>query len=124
MGHAVTSGTQAKCSFGDVAPIIATSQTKVLGCGKPVATIADLPQAPFGMCKTPTNPAVAAATAAALGVLTPAPCACVPAGPWTPGKASVLIGGKPVITTESSARCAYGGQISIVAPQQTKVVIS
>ena len=49
------------------------------------------------MCTSLTNPTVAAATTAALGVLTPMPCIPVVAGPWKPGAAKTMIGGKPAL---------------------------
>jgi len=78
--------------------------------------------APFGACMMIANPAVAAATAAALGVLTPAPCIPVPAGTWVPGNPKVLNAGLPTLTSESKLMCAYGGVISIVFPGQVTVV--
>ena len=48
-----------------------------------VAPMVNVP--PFGMCQLISNPMVAAATAAALGVFTPMPCVPVPAGTWIPG---------------------------------------
>ena len=36
----------------------------------------------FGMCMSPANPAVQAATTAAQGVFTPAPCVPATADPW------------------------------------------
>ena len=46
---------------------------------------------PFGMCMSPANPVVAAATAAALGVLTPMPCIPNTPAPWVPGAVTVLV---------------------------------
>ena len=102
------------CSFG-VAPasLIVTSQMTVTMCGMPAATIMDgtvanLPT--FGMCTNPANPAVAAATAAALGVFTPAPC--VPASvSWIPSCPTVTVCGKPLLNNNSQLMCAYGGVI-------------
>ena len=58
----------------------------------PAANITDFAPitniASFSMCTTQSNPAVAAATTAALGVPTPAPCVPVIPAPWTPGSAS------------------------------------
>lgn len=48
---------------------------------------------PFGMCTTPSNPMVAAATAAALGVLTPMPCLPMTMSPLVSGAPRVLLGG-------------------------------
>ena len=50
---------------------------------------------PFGMCMSLANPMVAAATAAALGALTPMPCIPVTPAPWVPGSPTVLVGGMP-----------------------------
>jgi len=122
----VTATAQLMCPFGDVGgPLMVTSQQKFLIQGKPVATIQDAaPMAnipTMGMCKNPANPQVAAATAAALGVLTPQPC--IPAtAAWIPGsKAKTLAGGKPCLSNECTCMCSYGGVISITNPGQTKV---
>ena len=119
-------GATTLCTMGTApAPIKVTSQTKVLTEGKPAATIQDSAPmtnvGPYGMCTSLVNPAVAAATAAALGVLTPQPCTPVPAGTWIPTKPKVLLGGRPCLTQDCKLVCAYAGQISITLPGQTKV---
>jgi len=121
----VTAGATCMCSFGTApAPLKVTSQLKVLASGKPVATIQDCQGlaniGPFGMCTTVTNPTVASATAAALGVLTPQPCIPVPAGTWIPTHPKVLNSGKPCLTSDCKMMCAYAGQVSIVNPGQIK----
>ena len=63
------------------------------------------------MCQSMANPTVAAATAAAMGVLTPMPCTPVPAGPWAPGVPQVLVGGKPAVNNQCKLTCSYGGTI-------------
>jgi hypothetical protein len=73
---------------------------------------------PFGMCITPTNPQVAAATAAALGTLTPQPCIPVITGPWVPGATKVQIRGAPALHNACTAMCAWGGMITITNPGQ------
>lgn len=97
--------------------------------GKPIATIQDgqpginLPG--FGMCTSLTNPAVAAATAAALGVLTPQPCSMPPAGPWTASDPKVMVGNIPCLTNDASLICSLGaGNIRVVTPGQTKAAVS
>lgn len=74
---------------------------------------------PFGMCTSPSNPSVAAATAAALGVLTPMPCVPVTPAPWAPGVANVHITNIPVLDNNCKLNCAWGGVISINFPAQT-----
>lgn len=76
---------------------------------------------PFGMCQSPANPQVAAATAAAMGVLTPMPCMPNIPGPWAPGSPTVLLGNQPALTKDCMLACAYGGVITFGAPGQTKV---
>jgi hypothetical protein len=71
---------------------------------------------PFGMCASLANPTVAAATTAALGVLTPMPCTPMVVTPWAPGAPRTLIGGKPALTAGSTCTCAYGGAITITMP--------
>ena len=126
MAAAVVSGAAEQCTMG-MAPgqLLVTSQTTVLVGGAPAATIADAAPTtnvtPCGMCTSMANPQVAAATAAALGVLTPMPCIPVPAGIWSCA-GTPLIGGKPALSTDATLTCSYGGCIRIVSPGQTKVV--
>jgi len=93
----------------------------------PAATIMDnIPMTnvmPFGMCTTPSNPQVAAATAAAQGVLTPQPCIPVTTAPWTPGSATVMIKNKPTLNSSSTLMCTWGGVISVTNPGQMTVKV-
>jgi len=85
---------------------------------KPMVNIA-----PFGMCMSMANPQVAAATAAALGVLTPQPCIPNTAAPWAPGSPTVLVGNMPALNESSKLMCNWGGVISITFPGQTQTMI-
>ena len=78
---------------------------------------------PFGMCQSPANPMVAAATAAALGVLTPMPCIPATPAPWAPGAPTVLVTGAPALNDSSKLMCMWAGVISINMPgQMTEMV--
>lgn len=129
MGVLVVSGGTAVCTFGTAPGTInATSQSMCFGCSKPVATIKDTAAnvniTPFGMCTSMANPQVAAATAAALGVLTPQPCMPAAAGTWIPANPAVLVGGAPCLTGDSQLICGNGmGTIGITFPGQTTIVI-
>jgi hypothetical protein len=124
MGVQVVANAQLMCSFG-----VAPSSLMVVPKGKPVqaggqmaATIQDFAPnvniMPFGMCTTVSNPQVAAATSAALGVLTPQPCIPVTASPWAPGSPTVQINGAPALTATCTCQCAWGGVITISSPGQ------
>ena len=123
MGMAVTTGATIMCSFG-IAPsaLNATPKPMVVN-GLPVATVTDnVPVAnipPFGMSTSLANPTVAAATAAALGVLTPMPCVPVTPAPWLPGAPTVLVGAVPALSFQSKCMCVWGGVITILQPGQT-----
>ena len=128
MGQQVCMGAMMQCSMG-LAPssLMVVPTNKVMTANKPAATIMDhKPMAnvlPFGMCKSPANPMVAAATAAALGVLTPMPCIPATAAPWVPGSPTVLIGNMPALNDSSKLMCSYAGVISINSPGQVKELI-
>jgi hypothetical protein len=124
---AVVSGATIMCPFGSgTASFNATNSPLTRIEGKVVGNIADgdpninIPT--FGMCNTLSNPQVAAATAAAMGVLTPQPCVPVTKA-WIPESVTTLAGAKPVLTQGCTCMCAYGGTIKIVNPGQQKVVI-
>ena len=127
MSELVTATGTCMCSFGTApAAIRVTSQAKVLAGGKPCGTIQDaqgfVNLGPFGMCTSLANPAVASATAAALGVLTPQPCTPQIAGMFIPTKPKILISGKPCLASDCKAMCAFAGNISIVNPAQVKAI--
>jgi len=126
MGVLVMSGATIMCPFAvGTSSVIATSQSSAVTSGALVATINDCAPItnipPFPACTSLSNPAVAAATAAALGVLTPAPCSPAIAGPWTVEKTNVSIGGSLCLTSGCQLKCGYGGTITIASPGQTKV---
>src|SRR5690349_2211817 len=124
MSQEVVSGAMLMCTFG-VAPSTLTVIPKgqIVNAGGPMAAnimdfipIANIGM--FGMCTTPTNPAVAAATSAALGVLTPVPCVPVTVSPWAPGSPTVMINGSPALSSTSKCMCTWGGVISVTVPGQ------
>ena len=78
---------------------------------------------PFGMCSSPSNPAVIAATAAALGTPTPALCVPVIPAPWMPGAATVLIANMPALDNTCTLTCAWAGVIQITNAGQSTVEI-
>lgn len=125
MPQQVVMGAQTMCTFGAApCPLVVLPANMVNGSMMAEATIMDsapiVNLATFGMCNSPANPTVAAATAAALGVLTPMPC--IPAtAPWAPGSSTVMIGGKPALNSTSKCNCSYGGVISITSPGQTTI---
>lgn len=126
MPKLVSSGAALACSFGTSPSTLTILPAKRVGVGSvPVAVVEDATPmvnvAPFGMCTTVSNPQVATATSAALGVLTPQPCLPVPVPPWTPGSRSVKIRGTHVLTDSSSCKCQWGGVISITDPGQASV---
>jgi hypothetical protein len=128
MSVQVVSGAMIRCSFG-VAPSVLTVLPvgRVLAGNMPAANIMDskpfLNIAPFGMCLTLANPQVAAATSAAMGVLTPQPCIPVTTAPWSPGSATVMVGGMPALNNTSICMCTWGGAISIVSPGQVQTTV-
>ncbi len=126
-GPVVVSGAMLLCSFG-MAPSSYTAIGLVSAGGMPVGTIKDsipmLNIKPFGMCMSPSNPTVAAATAAALGVLTPMACIPVTGTPWTPGAPLTSATGLPLITASSTCNCAWGGVITVSFPGQVQVTAS
>lgn len=128
MGILAVSGAKCQCSFGSVpGSLTVTSQTGCLADGKPVATIKDMQPgmnlAAFGMCISLSNPAVAAATAAALGVLTPQPCTMIPAGTWLMAQSGILAKGIPCLTGQSTLLCGLGfGTIRIIDAGQSRII--
>jgi len=114
-------GTMMTCTFG-VAPtalnVLPTNRT--MAGGPPAATIMDhmpfvnIPT--FVMCTSIANPMVAAATTAAMGVLTPMPCIPMTMAPWIPGSPTVMIGNMPALNISCSCMCNWGGVIKFTGP--------
>ena len=128
MPNHVCMGAKTKCSMG-LAPsvLMLLPVNKVMTSYVPAANIMDnkpiVNVVPFGMCQSPANPAVAAATAAALGVLTPMPCVPVIPAPWVPGAPTVLLANMPALDNTSKLMCAYAGVIEITdAGQATEQI--
>ncbi len=127
MAKHVTAGAMLKCSFGTapgkfiVLPanntIVETPAANILD-HKPTVNIP-----PFGMCSSLSNPAVASATSAASGVLTPMPCLPVTPSPWAPGASDILIAHQPALNDSSKCACNWGGVIEITSSGQGSTTI-
>jgi hypothetical protein len=121
-------GAMMMCTFG-VAPssLVVLPTNKMITSDVPAANIMDhIPMTnimPFGMCMSPANPVVAAATAAALGVLTPMPCIPATTAPWVPGAPTVLLANMPALDNTSQLMCMWGGVITFTfAGQVTEMI--
>jgi hypothetical protein len=127
MGIQVAVGATLQCSFGVAPGVLTVLPVNRTMTGGPAANIMDhvpmLNILPFGMCNCPSNPMVAAATAAALGVLTPMPCIPMTSAPWMPGAPTVMVGGMPSLQNSSKLMCQWGGVIQILAPGQFTVMV-
>jgi hypothetical protein len=128
MPQLVTTGAIAKCIFGAAPTVLNFLPTSKVMCPTPAGNISDfkpfLNIPPFAMCMSPANPAVAAATAAAMGVLTPMPCTPNISTPWIPMAPTKMIGPMPGITMNSMQVCKFGGLITINFPGQMLVQAS
>lgn len=127
MGVQVCMGASLMCTFG-AAPSSLTvlPVNRTTTCNMPAANIMDnkplVNILPFGVCSSLANPTVAAATSAALGVLTPMPCIPVTPAPWTPGVPTVTIANMPALNNTCTLMCNWAGVISITNPGQTTVL--
>jgi hypothetical protein len=124
----VCMGAMMQCSFG-MAPssLVVLPTNRVMTNQVPDANIMDhIPMVnimPFGMCTSIANPTVAAATAAALGVLTPMPCVPATPAPWVAGAPTVLLGNFPSLDNVSQLMCMWAGVITFVDAGEATVEI-
>lgn len=129
MGIAVANGAMLICTMG-AAPgtLTVLPANRVMAEGVPMANIQDSKPfvniGTFGVCMSLANPITAAQTTAALGVLTPGMCTPMTSAPWTPGSATVQVGGMPALSNSCTCMCSYGGTISITNPGATKEMVA
>jgi hypothetical protein len=123
----VNLGSQIQCSFGAAPSALLVVVPQVCGEKTPAANINDhIPMTnipPFGMCSSPSNPTVAAATAAASGVLTPMPCVPLTTAPWVPGSPTVMLRGAPALSQSCQCLCNWGGVITHLKPGTSKSMV-
>lgn len=128
MAMHVVNGALLQCSFG-VAPssLVVLPVNRMLSSNQPAANILDhIPMVnimSFGACMSIANPAVAAATSAALGVLTPMPCIPMTMSPWVPGSPTVLLANMPVLNNTSTCMCMWGGVVTVAMPGQVTEMV-
>ena len=127
MGQQVCMGAMMKCSFGAAPSSLTVLPTHRTLTKKPAANIMDskpmLNVKPFVMCRSMANPMVIAATALALGKLTPMPCVPNIPGPWIVGAPTVLLDGMPTLNNSAKLMCAWAGVIQISFAGQATVLV-
>ncbi len=116
-------GGMLKCSFGmapsTFMPTPKTVQTNNVMAGNILDHVPLVNILPFGACQSLANPTVAAATSAAMGVLTPMPCVPVTPAPWAPGAPNVMLCNAPALDNVSVLNCVWGGVIQFTQAGQT-----
>lgn len=125
--RAVTEGASLRCSMGASPSTLMVPSDRALRLGnKRLALVSDhgpTSVLPFGMCRSPMNPQVAAATAAANGVLTPQPCVPAVDLPWSPGAVRSRGREGAVLDASCRAQCRWGAVISIDPGSDTARVV-
>lgn len=128
MGMHVCMSGMMTCSFG-MAPssLMVLPLNRTMGSAGPYANIMDnkpmMNIMPFAMCQSLANPMVAAATAAAMGVLTPMPCIPNTVAPWVVGAPTVLLANMPALNNSSTLMCMWAGVIQITVPGQFTAMV-
>lgn len=107
-----------QCTFGAAPSALGVLPVNMVNVGnQPAANIMDhkpmVNIKPFGVCMSLANPQVAAATSAALGVLTPQPCVPMTQSPWTPGAAQTMIANMPALHDGCMCNCMWAGVIKV-----------
>jgi hypothetical protein len=130
MPKLVVHGATLVCSMGTAPSSLSVLPQRGISFGTtaPAATVQDMkPEeniASFGMCQSPTNPQVAAATSAAGGTLTPQPCVPATSSAWTSGSKSVgAVDGPTMLSDTCKCLCQWGGQITVKDPGQSGVEV-
>ena len=128
MAVLVVDGAIVACTFG-AAPsaLAALPANPTRGSNGAAATIMDFAPMvniqPFGICSSPANPQVIAATSLAAGVFTPQPCVPATVSPWVPGSPTVTIAGQPALDNACICNCLWAGVISVISPGQQAVQV-
>lgn len=121
--HLVVHGVRIACSLGTANAALLVTRPGRTDEGAAIATVDDYEPLtnvlPFGLCQAPGNPSVQRATAAANGVLTPAPCIPDTRSRWSPGSANLQLDGVPALTASSTLSCRWAGVITIVSPNSS-----
>ena len=125
MPNYVCKGAKLKCSMGSSQSDLNVIQPvgSVHLSNSPMATIMDYKPMvnimPFGKCKSPANPVVAAATAANYGRLQEMPCIPNITTPWINGHTGFYLKGQPVLMDNGKCMCMWAGKIEIAKDGQT-----
>ncbi len=118
MKRLVLHGATLGCTHGTAPSSLSVNPSRSVDAGgAPVATVHDhaplLNIAPFGMCRSLSNPRVAAATAAAQGALTPQMCVPHTPSPWTQPEGAPTLDDVEALHEGASCGCAWGGRIEV-----------
>lgn len=117
-----------QCSFGlSPSPLVVLPDRTIVAESMLMGNISDMiPFAniePFGLCISLANPQVAAATAAAFGVLVPMPCEPITIDPWVSEAVNVLVETMPAIDQTALLMCLWAGVITIEEPGNFTVMV-